>query len=337
MDGAGALQVDATELRLVRGQVLQTSTKDPPRRRPLGAPLQDLRPHEVTVQSDRDRIAGAEPTGPSQHPVGLVGSTQLQLELGGQQGGRAGLRRLTRFGELSRQPPSRGQQPTGRPPGGLIGLQQHQLGGSAPAVVAVPAEPVPRPGGQPSGVRHPAGEQRDLGAGQIDLAEVLPAAVAAEQLSGLAKGVVGLVGEAGRQQHAGSVEVGDPLLGVAVELDAVVHELQGTRKVTRGELEAAEVVEGDAPGIAVGDDLGAACGADQVHPSQGDLAHLDEQGPAVEEQPDEIHPRLRQPSEGLAEGGLGVGESAAAEEDESSLTDQGGCQRVVLDTARPAE
>ena len=201
MDGARALQVDAAELGLIGRQVLQATAEDAPRRRPLGAPLQTLRPDEMAVRTDRDRVGGSDPADLRQQQIGLVGSAQSQLELRGQQRGGSGRGRQLGLGELGGQAAGVGQQPAGGPAGSLVGLQQHQLGGPTPAVVAVSTEPVPGAAGQPSRVQDAAGQQGDFSAGQVDLAEVLPAPVAAEQLSGFAEGVVGLVRQTGRQQH----------------------------------------------------------------------------------------------------------------------------------------
>ncbi len=246
VDGAGTLQVDAPELRLVRRQVTQSAGDLASRLRQASLELEDLGPDESAVQADRDRIGVADRSHLVQQGIRLRRSVQVELELGRQQQGCPGLGREPVLGELVGQPGGVRQQPGRRSTDSQIRVQQDELGGPPPAVVAVPSEAVPRPSRQPTGVVAPTGEQGDLRPGQVDLAEVLPAPVPAEQLRGLGQAGVGLVGQPGGEQHAGPVEVGDALLRVTVQLQPLLHQAKRLRQVAGGELETAEVVQRDA-------------------------------------------------------------------------------------------
>ena len=228
VDRAGALQVDAPELRLVRRQVPQAAGDLTSRLRQASLELEDLGPHESAVQADRDRV-GRQPTGPTLSSRASASAGRFRSSSSSAASSRA-VRVWAANPSSANSSASRvacGSSRAAGRPDSQIRVQQDELGRAPPAVVAVPAEPVTGSSGQPSGVLVPTGEQRDLGAGQIHLAEVLPAPVPAEQLRGLGQAGVGLLGQPGGEQHPGAVEVGDALLRVAVELHALAASGEG--------------------------------------------------------------------------------------------------------------
>ena len=243
--GTGGLQVDAAELRLVCGQLAQPGPQVPVRG-PPPAVLDGEQSVDVPgVQPRRDGVGGVRGPGLLGELRGGVGAAQPLVELGREQRGCPGLRLETVGRELVREALRRKDQARRRPASAQVGLDEDQLAGAAPAGVAVASEPVAGATREASSLLGVAAEQRHLGAGQLDLADVLPGPVPAQLPGGAGQGLVRLRVQAGGQEHPRAVEEGDPDLGVLVHHDALVDDPERERQVAGEELQAAEVVQGD--------------------------------------------------------------------------------------------
>ena len=227
------------------------------------------------------------------------------------------------------------EQPGRRSTRGQIRVQQDQLRGAAPTVVAVSAEPVTGSGSEPPSVIAPARQQRDLGPGQVNLAQVLPAAISPEQLGGVHQCGIGLVRKSGSQQYPRAVQVGDALLGLAVQLHSVMHQPEGSWQVAGGELEAAEVVQGYPLGVQIRDVLGALDGASEISACRADLPHLDVKGPSIEQEPNHVDTGDRHLRDRLVERGLGITEPPTSEEDQRALAGEEADELGVVKAGGP--
>ena len=283
--GAGGLQVDASELRLVCGELAQAGAQLPVGGPPPAVLDVEQRMDVAGVQPRRDRVRGTGRPGLASQLGGVLGASEPLFELGRQQGGRPGLGREPVRRELLREPQGRPDQPGRWTAAAQVGLEQHQLAGATPARVAVSAEPVPGLAGEhPRRVGVPA-QQGDLRPRELDLADVLPGAVAAQLPRRGGEGLVSLVVQAGGEEHPGPVQQGDPDLGVLVHDDALVDDPERERQVAGEELQASEVVQGDPLTGPVARSRARATAASRSVRARSRRAHLDVQRAAVDQQP----------------------------------------------------
>ena len=81
---AGALQIDAPELRLVGRELAQTMRHLSARLWQASLQLEDLRSDQAVVQANRDRVGLADRPYLAQQGISRRWSVQVELELGRQ-------------------------------------------------------------------------------------------------------------------------------------------------------------------------------------------------------------------------------------------------------------